>query len=90
MEKQRSETVRNEVQEVIDRMVDVFSGSDGGVIFMYFKSMIEKIDNNAQEEGNKDAEQVIDVLFKLNKMLEIAERLAANDAKNGADNYQGV
>lgn len=65
--------MRQEIDKIFQRIIDVFSGADGGVLFVQLKCLIEEMDKQAQN-GDENAEQVLTVTLRsFDKLLNAAE-----------------
>lgn len=67
--------MRPETEACIHRILDVFTGADGGGSFMDFRTFVETMDQRASE-GDKAAEELISIVRRFSRLLDTAERLS--------------
>ena len=63
--------LRTETKEALDNIMDVLSGKDGGISFICLMAFLRDIDSRAAA-GDMAAEQVIDVMLRFNRLIEVA------------------
>lgn len=65
--------LREEIQKHFDNILDTFTGSDGGVRFCHFKFFLEELDRRIVEEGDIDAERIIELMVRFSKFIDISQ-----------------
>jgi len=66
--------MNNKTNELIIPILECFGGTDGGIHFIKFRTLIDDMANCADNNDIK-AQQIIDVVTKFNKLLDIAKEL---------------
>lgn len=59
------------VQQVLERIVNVFAGYDGGVSFVKLRFFLEDLERQAND-GDKPAQQIIEVVNQFDRLLSCA------------------
>ena len=72
-ERRLMEMSRPEMEEAMQKILDVFSGADGGGSFAILCMLVQDLDKDAAA-GDKDAIEVLSCITKFNKLIEIAKR----------------
>ncbi len=65
--------LREESKAAFLNILDTITGADGGVRFVYFKSLIEEMDKRA-EAGDADAQKLIDVMMRFSRLIDVAQK----------------
>jgi hypothetical protein len=65
--------MRKNTEDSVTKILDVFTGADGGANFMAFRNLVEKMDARAAR-GDKDAQQVILRVTEFARLLDVAAR----------------
>ena len=65
--------MRTETKEAFDNILNTMTCADGGVAFVKFRSFIEDFDNRASK-GDDGAEQLITLMRRFSKMIDVAQR----------------
>jgi hypothetical protein len=63
--------VRNETSKAFDNIIDTMTCVDGGKRALRFMEVIREIDSCA-EEGDLHAQEVINVMLRFSKLIDIA------------------
>jgi len=66
--------MRTPTKDALDNIVDCFSCANGGIHFLSVIQLIEEFDQRA-EDGDKAAEQIIDVIYQFNRLINATEEL---------------
>lgn len=64
--------MRQKTKEHLDKIMDTFSGADGGVSFLKFKMLIEGLDTQAQN-GDRKADMILDIMRDFSKLIDVAQ-----------------
>ena len=65
--------MRDATKLAMSKIMDCFTGADGGISYVQFRSMIETCDKKA-EAGDKPAEILVGLMIHFSRMIEAAER----------------
>lgn len=65
--------MRPETENAVRKVLDCFSGADGGVGFHKFRLLIEEMDKKAQS-GDYAAGEILTILTRFAKLLDVADR----------------
>jgi hypothetical protein len=57
----------------LEYITDVLSGDEGGIPFLKFKMFVDALGGRA-DNGDKSAEQVLEVVYRFEKMIRVAQR----------------
>jgi hypothetical protein len=63
--------MRKETQKHLDNIMDCMAGADGGIRFVNLLMLLRGMDEKA-DEGDNDAQQVLDVMIRFSKMIDVA------------------
>lgn len=64
--------INQELDAAFQNILDCFTGADGGGSFMDFKIMIEDLERQAIEERDVAAAEIIQSLYRFNRLINIA------------------
>ncbi len=78
--------LRDTTRIAVERILDAFSGADGGGQFMNFRCLIEDMDAKAAE-GDEAAENLVDVVMRFARLLQSADKWYG---PKGADPARGL
>jgi len=66
--------MRAELSADLSRILDTFTGADGGVSFVKLRGMLSALDHQAAN-GDKAAAEVLAVVRRFARLIEAAERV---------------
>ncbi len=59
------------IQNILERIIDVFVGSDGGVAFVKLRFFLEDLEKQAVD-GDASAQQIIEVVKQFDRLISCA------------------
>lgn len=65
--------ISGETEDAMKNILDTMTGADGGIAFAKLKAFVEDFANRAMS-GDKDAQQVIDVVIRFSNLINYANR----------------
>ena len=65
--------LRYGVEKSFLNILDTFTGADGGIRFVNFKSMIEMLDKQAGD-GDPSSEHLIQIMLQFSRLIDVANK----------------
>jgi hypothetical protein len=65
--------IQDQTKKSLQVITDTFMGSDGGISFIHVRFFLEEMAKQA-EAGDEAALSILDILFKFNKLIEVANK----------------
>lgn len=75
-----AQITRDATRVAFTQILDTFTGADGGVSFVDLCDLVVEFDAKAAA-GDRAAQQVLDCILKLARLIEIAQRTAVRKPK---------
>jgi hypothetical protein len=64
-----------ELKKSVTKIMDMFTGADGGISYVHFKVLLEATEQKALT-GDKAAEQIIALVFCFERLIDVSNKVA--------------
>jgi len=72
--------VTDQLKKSVRKIMDMFTGADGGVNYVHFKVLLEAMEQKALS-GDKAAEQIIELIYRFERLIDVSNKIADNAYK---------
>jgi hypothetical protein len=66
-----SDQPESEIRNTLIRILDTFSGTDGGIRFIKLRFFLESLERDAKA-GDSDAERILEIVRQFDRLIDIA------------------